>query len=240
MKDTLNKLKELKMTKMAEALNSQLADPNSDLKGFEERIKDIVDLEYSTRRKRKFERFLKKADLKLPDATFDEVLYRPERRLDTRTIESLATLGFMEEKRNVLITGSTGAGKTHIGNALCVSALWKFKSVRYIKASNVIHTLEKAEIDKNFTAVLDYFANIDLLCIDDFGLMDLDVDKCRYLFEVLDARDKRRSTIIISQFPVASWYDFFKDNTYADACMDRMVQKSYRIEMNGENMRPKF
>ena len=97
----------------------------------------------------------------------------------------------MEEKRNVLITGSTGAGKTHIGNALCVSALWKFKSVRYIKASNVIHTLEKAEIDKNFTAVLDYFANIDLLCIDDFGLMDLDVDKCRYLFEVLDARDKR-------------------------------------------------
>ena len=173
MKDTLNKLKELKMTKMAEALNSQLADPNSDLKGFEERIKDIVDLEYSTRRKRKFERFLKKADLKLPDATFDEVLYRPERRLDTRTIESLATLGFMEEKRNVLITGSTGAGKTHIGNALCVSALWKFKSVRYIKASNVIHTLEKAEIDKNFTAVLDYFANIDLLCIDDLSLIHI-------------------------------------------------------------------
>lgn len=69
--------------------------------------------------------------------------------------------------------------------------------------------------------------------IDDFGLMDLDLDKCRDLFEVLDTRDGRKSTVVISQF------DMFADNTYADACLTRITDKhhTYRLEMNGINMR---
>ena len=69
--------------------------------------------------------------------------------------------------------------------------------------------------------------------IDDFGLMDLDLDKFRDLFEVLDTRDGRKSTVVISQF------DMFADNTYADACLTRITDKhhTYRLEMNGINMR---
>jgi len=76
-----------------------------------------------------------------------------------------------------------------------------------------------------------------VLEIDDFGLMELDIDKCRNLFELIDSREGLKSTIIISQLPVSSWYDLFKDNTYADASMDRLIHKAYRIEMNGRNMR---
>ncbi len=89
---------------------------------------------------------------------------------------------------------------------------------------------------------LDYLnklTKLDLLVIDDFGLMDLDLDKCRDLFEVLDTRDGRKSTVVISQFPVSSWFDMFSDNTYADACLTRITDKhhTYRLEMNGANMR---
>ena len=72
-----------------------------------------------------------------------------------------------------------------------------------------------------------------------FGLMDLDLDKCRDLFEVLDTRDGRKSTVVISQFPVSTWFDMFADNTYADACLTRITDKhhTYRLEMNGINMR---
>ena len=71
------------------------------------------------------------------------------------------------------------------------------------------------------------------------GLMDLDLDKCRALFEVLDTRDGRKSTVVISQFPVSTWFDMFADNTYADACLIRITDKhhTYRLEMNGINMR---
>ena len=59
------------------------------------------------------------------------------------------------------------------------------------------------------------------------------------LFEVLDTRDGRKSTVVISQFPVSTWFDMFADNTYADACLTRITDKhhTYRLEMNGINMR---
>ena len=80
-------------------------------------------------------------------------------------------------------------------------------------------------------------AKLDLVVLDDFGLMDLDPDKCRNLFELIDAREGRKSMIVISQLPVSSWYELFKDNTYADACLDRLVNRAFRLQFNGKNMR---
>lgn len=75
------------------------------------------------------------------------------------------------------------------------------------------------------------------LVIDDFGLMDLNLDKCRDLFEIIEARDCRKSTVIISQMPVANWYQLFGDNTYADACLSRMTSKAYRLDFPGRDRR---
>ena len=80
-------------------------------------------------------------------------------------------------------------------------------------------------------------ASYDLLVIDDFGLMDLDMDKCLALFEIIESRDCRKSTVIVSQLPVIKWWDLFGDNTYADACLSRMTHKAYRLECNGRDMR---
>ena len=63
--------------------------------------------------------------------------------------------------------------------------------------------------------------------IDDFGLMELDLDKYRDLFEVLDTRDGRKSTVGISQFPASTWFDMFADNTYADACLTCITNKHH-------------
>ena len=63
------------------------------------------------------------------------------------------------------------------------------------------------------------------------------LDKCRDFFEVIDSRDNQKSTVIVSQLPVKSWYDLFADNTYADACLDRIIHKAFCLELNGKNMR---
>ena len=99
--------------------------------------------------------------------------------------------------------------------------------------------MEHARITSEEMNYMKTIAKLDLLVIDDFGLMDLDIDRCLHLFEVLDTRDGRKSTAIISQFPVSSWFDMFVDNTYADACLTRITDKhhTYRLEMNGINMR---
>ena len=97
--------------------------------------------------------------------------------------------------------------------------------------------MDQARIKGTYLEYVNHMANLDLLVIDDFGLMDLDLDKCRDFFEVINSRDNRRSTIIVSQLPVKSRYDLFADNTYADACLDRIIYKAFRLELNGKNMR---
>ena len=115
----------------------------------------------------------------------------------------------------------------------------QFKSVKYIKANTLMSEMEQARIKSTNLDYLNKLTKLDLLVIDDFDLMDLDLDKCRDLFEVLDTKDGRKSTVVISQFPVSTWFDMFADNTYADACLTRITDKhhTYRLEMNGINMR---
>ena len=235
--DLCIKLRSMKMSGMAEAFEKQLADPNSNLKTFDERIFEIITAEWDLRYSKKFNRYLKKATLKYPTADIDESIYDADRFLDTGTIERLSECNWIEEGRNLLITGCTGSGKTYISNALCISALRRFYSVKYIKASTLIYELEQAQYNGEYLNYTQKISAFDLLVIDDFGLMELDIDKCRNLFEVIDSRDCRHSTMVISQMPVSSWYEMFKDNTYADACMDRIIHKAYRLEFNGRNMR---
>lgn len=235
--DTIEMLRSLHLSSMIEEYNKQINDPNSDLRSFDERFKEIVENEVNTRINKKINRLIKKATLKYPDASFDESLYETDRNLDTKTIESLCELSWISDARNILITGATGAGKSYLSNALCIAAIRKFYSVKYLKTSTIIHELERAEINKNYEEVLKQYSSYDVLALDDFGLMELDIDKCRNLFELIDSRESRKPTIIISQLPISSWYELFKDNTYADASMDRLIHKAYRIEMNGKNMR---
>lgn len=233
------RLREMKMSGMAEAFERQILDPNADLSSFMERITELVNTEWQIRYDKKFNRLLRQAKLRYPQADLDDSIYEADRKLDHASIEKLATCNWVDEGRNLLITGMTSSGKTYLSNALCVSALRKLKTVRYIKASHLMLELEQARMKDTYMDQLTLLSKVDLLAIDDFGLMELDIDKCRDLFEVIDGRDGRRSTIIISQFPVKSWFDMFKDGTYADACLSRITDRrhSYRIEMNGRSMR---
>lgn len=233
------RLREMKMSGMAEAFERQVLDPNADLISFMERITELVNTEWQMRYDKKLNRLLRQAKLRYPQADLDDSIYEADRKLDHAAIEKLATCEWIDEGRNLLITGMTSSGKTYLSNVFCVSAVRKLKTVRYIKASHLMLELEQSRLKDTYMDQLTSLSKVDLLAIDDFGLMELDLDKCRDLFEVIDGRDGRRSTIIISQFPVKSWFDMFKDGTYADACLSRITDRrhSYRIEMNGRSMR---
>ena len=57
------------------------------------------------------------------------------------------------------------------------------------------------------------------------------------LLEILEDRNRLRSTLITSQLPVEHWHEIIGDPTLADAIMDRLVHNAYRINLKGESMR---
>ncbi len=233
----LDRLFKLRMSGMAEALEHQFMNPNSGLENFETRLTDIINHEWELRQTKKFNKLLRQATLKYPDADLDNSIYEPDRMLDTHTIERLMECGWIDEGRNLLITGSSGAGKTYLANALCIAAMHQMRSVRYIRATALLQECETAENNGEYLEYSKKMMSYDLLVIDDFGLMNLSFDKCRHFFEIVEARDHLKSTAILSQLPVSKWWDLFTDNTYADACLGRMTSKAYRLECNGRDMR---
>lgn len=232
-----NKLKNMRFSGMTEALEDLMLNPNADLLPFRQIVQKLVDAEWDLRYNKKLNRFIKKATLKYPGADFDDSIYDPERMLDTHVIEELSKCKWVERGKNLIITGKTSSGKSYLANALCICALREFKTVKYIKASQLINELSKAEKTDDYQELLNQMAAYDLLAVDDFGLMNLDINKCRNLFEVFDSRDPHKSTLVISQIPVSAWYDMFQEHTYAEACLARLLSEAYRLEMNGKNMR---
>jgi len=123
--------------------------------------------------------------------------------------------------------GDAGAGKTHIANALCVIVLHQLCTVKYIRANRLFQEIEKARDEDRAYDYTNEMAAIDFLVIDDFGRMDLDIDKCLALFEVVEYRDACKPAVIVFQLPVLKWRDLFGDNLHADACLSRMTHKAF-------------
>lgn len=140
----LDKLFKLRLSHMSEALEKQFLNPNTALEDFNTRISEIINYEWDQRQSTKFNKLFKKASLKYPTADFDDCIYESDRMLDTRTIELLQKCEWIDEPKNLLITGSAGAGKTHIANALCIAALHQLRTVKYIRANALLQESEKA------------------------------------------------------------------------------------------------
>lgn len=175
--------------------------------------------------------------LKYPAVDIDSSIYDPERQLNTHVIELLAKCDWIDEPNNLLMTGGVGVGKTHIACALCITAMHQNHTVKYIRANTLLKESDHARQEGNYFEYSNEMAAYDLMVIDDFGLMDLDIEKCRDLFEIIESRNCRKATIIISQISASGWYQLFGDSTYADACLSRMTFKAYRLEFPGRDRR---
>ena len=106
-------LRKMHMSSMAEEYMEQMADTNAELMPFEERFNKIVEAEWDARYNKKFQKFLKKAALRYPEASLDDSIYDAERELDTNTIEALLDCHWIENGRNLIITGKSGGGKSY-------------------------------------------------------------------------------------------------------------------------------
>lgn len=112
-KALISRLRTFRVPEMANVLEAQLTDPNADLNTFTERITAMVDAEFQARADKRFNRLMKEAHLRYPAADIDETIYRPERQLDTQTIERLSTCHWIEEGKNLIVTGCSASGKTY-------------------------------------------------------------------------------------------------------------------------------
>lgn len=202
----------------------------------DELIGHMVDAEFDDKYNKKLSRLLKQARLR-QQASFEQIDFNHPRGLDKNQVLRLQSCDWIKKSRDLLITGSTGLGKSFLACAFGHQACVNHFRVLYVTANKLLDQLMFAKADGTYFKVLDMITKNHLLIIDDFGLRKIDHKQCTILLDVADDRHGKGSTIVTSQLPVKSWYDCFAEPTIADAILDRWINGSFRIDLDGPSMR---
>jgi DNA replication protein DnaC len=225
---TLDGLDQLYLRGMKEALKRQLEDPAWNKASFEERLTDLIAAESLFRENRLLEGRLKRARVG-QSARIEELEHRGERRFDKNLVQSLSTCRWLKDKRNLVLTGPTGVGKTFLASALTHKACQEGFSARYLRLPRLLADLEIAKAEGGYRGKLASLARVDLIVLDDWLLAPLNDLERRDLLEIVDDRYEKRSTLISGQLPVDNWHDAIGDPTLADAILDRIVAPRQRF-----------
>jgi DNA replication protein DnaC len=231
---TLDQLKALKLDGMADAFHElQQQDAAKELT-HAEWLALLLDREIANRTTKRAQIRLRAARLRYSQATVEDVNYRAQRQLDKVLFQQLATCRWIADKRNLLVVGKCGLGKTWLACALAQKACREGYSAYYARMPRLFAQLELAHGDGSFTRLFRFLTKVNLLILDDLGPDRLNASQRRDLMEIVEDRHGRASTLIASQLPVKAWHDLIGEPTFADAILDRLVHNAYRLELDGQ------
>lgn len=236
---TLEKLYAMKLAGMAEEMKKQMESATMDGLAFEERFAMLVDAQHLHQENKRLKRLLESARLKL-SACLEDVDYRTPRGLDKSVMVSLGSCEWIRRRRNIIITGPTGTGKTFLACALAQKGCREGFGAFYARCPKLYFSLAIAKADGSYARTAAKLAKVPVLILDDFGLAALTDPERRDLLEVIDDRHETASTIITSQLPIEHWHETIGDPTIADALLDRLVHNAHKIRLTGtDSMRKK-
>lgn len=233
---TLEKLRTLRLTGMADALEQQHQHAQAEELSFEERLGLLVDHEVLYRDNRRQTRLLKDAKLRV-SACVEDIDYRQPRGLKKAEMAALSSCDWIARHHNLCLTGPTGTGKTWLACAFGNQACRQGLSVRYYRLPRLFETLRIAHGDGSYPRLMNQLVKTHLLILDDWAIGPLTAAQRGDLMEVIEERHGRQATLIASQLPVEHWHDYIGEATLADAILDRLLHKAHRLALKGDSMR---
>jgi DNA replication protein DnaC len=235
---TVTKMKQMKLYGMYNAFKTAIESGKTDHYTLDQFVSMIIDAEWDERHNRRILRSITNARFHYK-SNIEGLNFDQTRNLDRNMVLRLAECEFVEKNENILITGSTGVGKSYLGTALGYQACIQGFKVSYFNTSKLFAKLKMAKADGSYLRELAKIERQDVIILDDFGLQALDSHNRITLLEIIEDRHNNGSIIVTSQIPVQGWYDIIGEKTIADAILDRLIHQSHRIELHGESMRKK-
>ena len=233
---TLQQLDELNLGGMTKAYREMEQDTHWQEQRFDERLAFLVNEEYERRMNNRVKNRLRNAHFK-QTARLSDLDYASERQLNRDFVDRLATNQWIKNHENLVITGATGTGKSFLAQALGDHACRYDYKVCYYRLPELLSELKFGKDADIYNQVRQKLQRQDVLILDDWGLAMLDVPSGYEIAELVEDRLHKRSTIVVSQYPIAAWDRIFQDKTTADTVMDRLISLAYPIELKGPSLR---
>jgi DNA replication protein DnaC len=232
-------LKKLKLGKLIDTLPDRLALAQKSKLGYQEMLLLVLHDEIDRRESTATTRRARDAGLE-PDMMLERWDDSAKVSFDRKVLSELMCLRFIESRRNVVILGPVGVGKTYLATALGHVACRHRFQVRLTRADDMLRRLKQSRLDNSREALMTELTTIDLLIIDDFALEPMTRDESRDIYQLFVERNARAATIITSNRDTSEWIGAFDDVLLAQSAVDRFINNAYDLVVEGESYRPRL
>ena len=234
----ISNLQKLKLDKMCTCLSTYLTEIDQKKISFLDALFYLTQKEIEFKEQRASEFNIRIAGFPFI-RTLDEFDFNFQPSINKNEILDLATVKFIEEKKNILFLGPSGVGKTHLATSIGIEAAKKRVSTYFISCHDLITKLSIAHQENRLKDTLKTFNKYKLLIIDEIGYLPVDKNGANLLFQLITKRYEKSSTIITTNQQFSKWGEVFSDNILANAILDRLLHHSYVFNITGDSYRIK-
>ena len=206
-----------------------------------ETIDHLFELELEYRYRNKIALRFKQSKL-LEKPTIDQFDFdhHGSRKKQKSKILNLITLEFIKQKRDIILIGNPGVGKSFLAKCIAYAATQAAIKTLFTTATDMINHLIAADADHSLLKKLHYYQSQDLLVCDEIGYLPLGQQGSNLFFQVISHRHQISSTIITTNLPFADWGKIFDSTTVATAIADRLVYNSHILILEGSSYRKRM
>ena len=228
----INNLETLKLERIKDNVDKYIELINKKEKDVVESLYELTNLEIELMNERAIYGCVRTAAFPFIKS-FEDFDFTFQPTINKNEIMDLKNLRFIENKENIIFVGSPGVGKTHLAISIGIEAAKNRDSTYFINCNELISNLKKAHSENRFMNRLNHYAKYKVLIIDEMGFLPIDSDGANMLFQLINKRYEKHSTIITTNKPFGKWHEIFGDVTLANAILDRLLHHSHIINING-------
>ena len=231
-------LRTLKLSGMLQTLEARLAQARAGELGHIDFLQVLCHDEIARRQSHAITRRIRRAHFE-QQLTLEEFDYTASPKLPAAQIRDLAALRWLAAGESVVLYGPVGVGKTHVAQALGHLAIRQGAEVRFTKTSRLLATLAGGHADRTWDKRLRELVRPALLILDDFGMRELTAAQADDLYELVAERTAvGGSMILTSNRSPVDWYPLFPNPVVAESLLDRLINTSHQVFLNGPSYRP--